>query len=1085
MRWVLGSGLRFWRLVVALALGAVVFGIAQLRSAPVDVYPEFTPPAVQIQTEALGLSAAEVEQLITVPLEQDLLNGVPWLDRIHSSSMPGLSAIDLTFQPGTNLYAARQMVQERMTQAHALPNVGSPPIMIQPLASASRVAMVGLSSTTVSPVEMSVLARWKIRPRLMGVPGVANVSIYGQRDRQLQVQVDPQRLQAQGVTLTQVIKTAGNALWVSPLTFVEASTPGTGGFVESPNQRLSIQHISPISDPAQLAQVPVEGPRGHVLRLGDVTTVVENHQPLIGDAVTPHAGGLLLAIDKFPGANTVEVTRGIEAALQEMAPGLKGITIDSNVYRPASYIETALGNAGMVALIALAAALVLMLLLLASWRAAVVALIVVPVSLMVAVCVLLLTGTTFTAITLLGLAAALGLVIDDVVTDLDTARLRLGGSGAKMPGSDGPGAEDDMADQGRSAVVEAFAASRRPLMYASLAILLALAPFLFLGMLATSFSRPLVLTYALALLASMLVAFTLTPALTVLLMRGDRVRREGSFGRVVKSFFDRRLAGPIARPRGAWAVAGVLAIAALACVPQIGGRSLLPTLQDRNLLLQLRTVPGTSLPEMDRITAAATRELRTIPGVSIVGAHVGRAISSDQLVNVNSAEIWVTLDGAADYNRSKAAIQTAMHGYAGVQTHVVDYPATRIAQVASGQADDLVVRVYGPDLGVLQHSAQQVRAMLANVPGLASPVVRLTPRQPTVDVRVKLAAAQKYGLRPGDVRREATTLTSGLIVGNLYEQSKIFDVVVWGAPGSRSDLTELGNLLIGTPTGRMVPLKSVATVAIRPEPTAITHDDVLRDVEVAAKVTGDPGATADAVRQRLAAVPMPYEYHAEVFANAATTQADLLRALGYAAAALLGVFLLLQAAVASWRRAGLMMLALPLPLVGGVLAAPLAGGLWSIGSLAGLLAVLALAIRGSVLLGYRIREREQAGTAGQGAVFEAARERTVPVLQSALITAGVLAPVAILGSRPGLEFLHPLAVTMLGGLVSLLVVQLFVLPALLLGTAARPRPEQPGLRPAQPEPRPEEPNGQSGQPGAPPMTPEVTTPRPAAGTAPG
>jgi len=1096
MRWVLGSGLRFWRLVVALALGAVVFGISQLRSAPVDVYPEFTPPAVQIQTEALGLSAAEVEQLITVPLEQDLLNGVPWLDRIHSSSMPGLSAIDLTFQPGTNLYAARQMVQERMTQAHALPNVGSPPIMIQPLASASRVAMVGLSSRTVSPVEMSVLARWKIRPRLMGVPGVANVSIYGQRDRQLQVQVDPHRLQSQHVTLTQVIKTAGNALWVSPLTFVEASTPGTGGFVESPNQRLSIQHISPISDPAQLAEVPVEGPRQHVLRLGDVTTVVENHQPLIGDAVAPHTGGLLLAIDKFPGANTLEVTRGIEAALRDMAPGLKGVSIDSNVYRPASYIETALGNAGTIALIALAVMLVLMLLLLASWRAAVVALIVVPVSLMVAVCVLLLTGTTFTAITLLGLAAALSLVIDDVVTDLDTVRLRLtgdrgkltGGSEASAAGGDGTGAGGggDAADRARGPVVEAFLASRRPLLYASLAIGLALAPLVFLGTLASSFSRPLVLTYALALLASMLVAFTLTPALTVLLLRVDSARREGSFPRVVKGFFDRRLAGPIGRPGSAWAIAGVLAIAALACVPQIGGRSLLPTLQDRNLLLQLRTVPGTSLPEMDRITAAASRELRTIPGIATVGAHVGRAISSDQLVNVNSAEIWVTLDGAANYNRSKAAIEAAMHGYPGVQTHVVDYPATRIAQVASGQADDLVVRVYGADLGVLQRKAEQVRTMLAGVPGVTAPVVRLTPRQPTVDVRVKLAAAQKYGLRPGDVRREATTLTSGLIVGNLYEQSKIFDVVVWGTPGSRSDLTELENLLIGTPSGRMVPLKTVASVAIRPEPAAITHDDVLRDVEVAAKVTGDPAAAVDAVKQRLAAMPMPYEYHAEVFGNAAAAQADLLRALGYAAAALAGIFLLLQAAVASWRRAGLMMLALPLSLAGGVLAAPLAGGMWSIGSLAGLLAVLALAIRGSVLLGYRNRAREEAGVLSPAAVLDVARARTVPVLQSVAITAAVMVPAAVLRTRPGLEFLHPLAVTMLGGLVSLLVVQLFVLPALLLGTAARQRPEQPGLRPAQPQPRPEEPAGRPArQPVAQPMAPAVTTPRPAAGTTPG
>ena len=209
MRWALGTSLRFSRLVVALAIGVMVFGITQLRSAPVDVYPEFTPPSVEIQAEALGLSAAEVEQLITVPLEQDLLNGVPWLDHIHSSSMPGLSAIDLTFQPGTDLYAARQMVQERMTQAHALPNVGSPPIMIQPLASASRVAMIGLSSRSVSAVDMSVLARWKIRPRLMGVPGVANVSIYGQRDRQLQVQVDPRRLHANGVSLTRVIETTG------------------------------------------------------------------------------------------------------------------------------------------------------------------------------------------------------------------------------------------------------------------------------------------------------------------------------------------------------------------------------------------------------------------------------------------------------------------------------------------------------------------------------------------------------------------------------------------------------------------------------------------------------------------------------------------------------------------------------------------------------------------------------------------------------------------------------------------------------------------------------------------------------------
>src|SRR6266513_1714236 len=461
MDWIIGSGLRFGRLVVALAIGLTVIGIAQLRSAPVDVYPEFMPPSVEIQTEALGLSAAEVEQLITLGLEQDLLNGVPWLDRIHSSSMPGLSVIDLTFQPGTDLYAARQQVQERMTQAHALPNVGSPPIMIQPTAAEGRIAMIKLSSSSVSPIDMSVLARWKIKPRLMGVPGVANVAIYGQRDRQRQVQVDPKKLRAEHVTLTQLIETAGNALWVSPLTFVEASTPGTGGFFESANQLLSVQHIASISTPQQLSDVPVEGAKAGKLRLSDVANVIEDHQPLIGDAVAGGAPSLLLVIEKFPGADTLQVTRDIEQAMADMAPGLKGITVDSREYRPATFIETALRNVGWVALIGLAL-LVLTLGLLASWRAALIGAVVVPVALVLAAYVLYLRGTTFTTITLLGLAAAVCVVIDDVVTDVDAVRCRIA---RRATAGDAGSASAN--------VRAAFAAVRGSLVFAVLAILLA------------------------------------------------------------------------------------------------------------------------------------------------------------------------------------------------------------------------------------------------------------------------------------------------------------------------------------------------------------------------------------------------------------------------------------------------------------------------------------------------------------------------------------------------------------------------------------------------------------------------------------
>src|SRR5690242_3070528 len=352
MRSIIGASLRSRLLVVALAVGLLVVGIIQLRTMPVDVLPEFTPPYVEVQTEALGLSAEEVEQLITLGMEQDLLNGVPWLKTIHSESAPGLSSVRMTFDPGTDLVRARQMVTERMAQAFALPHVSKPPTMLQPTSSTGRVMIVGLSSKTVSLIQMGVLARWTIVPRLMGVPGVANVAIWGQRDRQLQVLVDPKQLKDQKVSLLQVLETTANSLWVSSLSFVEASTPGTGGFIDTAQQRLGIRHISPIVTSDTLAQVPIEGSKGVVI--SDVANVVEDHQPLIGDALTTANGpSLLLIIQKFPGANTLDVTRGVEEALGELQPGLSGMEINSSIFRPADFIEAATNNVGLTLLIGL------------------------------------------------------------------------------------------------------------------------------------------------------------------------------------------------------------------------------------------------------------------------------------------------------------------------------------------------------------------------------------------------------------------------------------------------------------------------------------------------------------------------------------------------------------------------------------------------------------------------------------------------------------------------------------------------------------------------------------------------------------
>src|SRR4051812_35428233 len=409
--------LRFRALVLAFAAGLLVVGVAQLRRAPVDVLPEYTQPYVQVQTEALGLSAAEVEQLMTVPLEQDLLNGVKGVETIRSDSVPGLSSITMFFERGTDVLRARQLVSERLAQPHAFPTVGSAPQMIQPVSSTNRVMMISLSSRTLTPIELSVLARWTVRPKLMGISGVANVAIWGHRDRQLQVLVDPARLQAQHVSLLGVVRTAGNAQLVSPLTFLNASTPGTGGFLDGPNQRLGVRHILPFAGPGDLAKVPVEGTS---VRLGDVATVVEDHPPLIGDAVATGSGpgdALQLVVEKLPGTNTLALTRRLDDALREMAPGLAGVKIESSAFRPAGFIESALDHLRLAAILAFVLAALVLVAFLMQWRAVVLCLVAIPLSLVTALLVLDLTGATMNALVVAGLVVALGVVVDDAAGD--------------------------------------------------------------------------------------------------------------------------------------------------------------------------------------------------------------------------------------------------------------------------------------------------------------------------------------------------------------------------------------------------------------------------------------------------------------------------------------------------------------------------------------------------------------------------------------------------------------------------------------------------------------------------------------------
>ncbi|HVK35555.1 MAG TPA: efflux RND transporter permease subunit [Microlunatus sp.] len=1047
LRWIVSSGLRFGRLAIAAAIGVLGLGLYQLHGAKTDIYPEFGPTTVQVQAEALGLSAQEVEQLITVPLEQDLLNGIPWLAHIRSKSMPGLSAIDLEFEPGTDLYQARQMVQERMTQAKALPNVGTPPVMVQPTSSTSRVAMISLTSPTVSTMEMSVQARWQIRPRLMSIPGVANVSIWGQRDRQLQVQVDPDRLRTRQVTLTQLIESTGNALWVSPLSFVEASTPGTGGFVETPSQRLGVQHIQPITTAKQLADVAVEGASRHQLTIGDVATLREDHQPLIGDASLDGTSGLMLVVERFPGADTAQVTRGVEEALEAMAPGLAGITVEPTVFRPADYLTTALHDLGVVGIVALVALFAGLAVVLFSWRTAMTAAVSITVSMITAAWVLELRGETLTMITLVGIAAAVALVVDDALGDVAEIRRRLQTAGSS--------------ETTEASVVADVAVTRRgPLIAASLIVLLSLAPLLSMGGLVATFAGAAMTSFSLALAASLLVALLVTPSLAVLLMgRKDRPARPALFEHWVHGGFDRVAPAVIRRPL-AVVIASVLLVAGgVAVVAVDGPGDTLPTLQDRSVVVRLEAAPGTALVEMQRVSRKVATELRSIPGVESAGAHAGRAISSDEVVDVNSAEVWLRIGEDADYRATRAAVESAVRGYPGLAATAQTYADDRVAAVSrrvggAAEGEELVVRLSGVDFDTLRGSADEVRTLLSTVPGVLAPRVESQSSEPTVQISVDLAAAERHGLRPGDVRREASTLISGLTVGSLYEQQKIFDVVVWGGPATRQSVTSLRSLLIDTPAGGHVRLGDVARVQIAPNPAYVSHDAVSRTLDVYASVEGrDLESVSAEVTSRLRGLAMPYEYRAEVVTDAVDRQHDQRQLIGLAVVAAALSFLILQAATGSWRSATVLFVAAPVSLVGGLLIAPAMNGVTAVGVLAALVTVLALTLRQSLLL-VRSARRSSPDEIARG-VIEAARTLAPSVLGTALVVAAVFAAPAVLGARAGLEFLHPFAVTLLCGLVTSVAVVLLLVPTLLAAVSPqvqqiRPDPANPALDPEVP-----------------------------------
>lgn len=1021
---------RFRLLILAVGAGIIATGVALLPGLTVEAVPEFDPPHLQVQTEALGLSAEEVEQLITAPMEADILNGVAFLDEMRSESVPGLSSIDLLFKPGTNLRDARQLVGERLTRTRALPHVSQPPVLMQPLSSTSRVMMIRLSSPDVPIIDLSVLARWNIKPRLMGVPGVANVAIWGQREQQMQVQVDPARLAASGVTLNQIIETTGNAVWVSPLSFLRASAPGSGGFIETGNQRLGIQHVLPITTPADLSRVSIEHVAGPSRTLGDVATVVENHQPLIGDAATGGDPGLVLVIEKFPGMSTVAVTAAIDQALDDLRPGLRGVKVDASIYRPATSIESTARSLGLGSLLSVLVVAGLLALVFRSWRLGLLVLVVLVVTVGGTLGALSLLGTGMNTMIFAGLVLAMTVVVGDAVADMHSLR-RLRPDGAARPGGEGL---DVTREQRSGLLAHALRASRTAAGFGSLVAVISLLPAVFLGGIEAAFFRPLVLAVALALAIALILGWTLTIGLVVILLRSGPSRRPSRVVLRSRDAYGSLLSRWVRRAPALLAGAAVLALAGAVLLPVLAttARSV-PVLTDSNLVVRLDAKAGTSIDEMGRITERARAAVAELPGVTGVAGHVGRAIASDQVVGVSSGELWVRLDGAHDRSTVKGLVQGAVRAIPGLRADVVGYAEGKVGDSLRARRTQFAVRIFGVHMDALRQQADLVSNRLRQVPGVSGIALDLPPTEPVAEIEVSLAAAEKAGIKPGEVRRAAAALVQGIDVGFLFERQKVFQVVVTGVPTLRHSLTSVGELLIDTPAGGRVRLRDVATIRVVPRDTTIRHVDTQRYIDVVASVDGRPVYdVATEVQRAVRQMTFPREYHAEVPAQYAAEWGTGPMTAGILLAVVLGVLVLLATAVRSWRLAFAILLLLPLALSGGAAVALLSGGATFV-TLAALAVVLGATVRDAILLVLTARRRqaEVPSHSRPQVVVEASRERLLPTALSGLLAGLALVPLVVLGGAVGHDVLLPLAAVVWGGLLTSWLVTLVVLPLLL------------------------------------------------------
>lgn len=1022
---VVRASIRHRGVVLALAAVLAAYGAYDLASATYDVFPEFAPPQVVVDTEAPGFGPEEVEAIATRPVE-DALAGATGLATLRSTSLQGLSVVTAVFRWGTDPYRDREVVAERLgSVAGRLPAGVSLPRML-PLTSSAGTLLIGaLTSSTRSLMDVRAAADWTLRPRLLAVPGVADVAVYGRDVRQLQVQVRPGRLVRFGLALDDVTRAAARATGVRG-----------GGFVDTPNQRIVIRAEGQALEPDEIARTVVATRGGASVTLGDVARVGFAPAPPVGAGTVMGAPSVNFVVLEQYGASTLDATRRVDAALDELRPALarEGIALRADLFRPARFIRTAVGNVREALLLGGVLVLVVLLLFLLDLRTAAISAVAIPLSLLAATLALRRLGLGLDTMTLGGLAIAVGEVVDDAVIDVENALRRLRENRARPDPRPAAAVVLDASLEVRGAVV-----------HATLAVILVFLPVLTLGGVAGRLFAPLGAAYVLAVLSSLAVALTVTPALVVTLLgRRELAAREPPVVRWARGRYAPLLASVERRPRAVLAVVALLVAGAVAAVPFLGG-TFIPRLREGHYIVHLTAAPGTSLDESLRIGGRVTRALLAVPGVAHVSQDAGRTPGAEDVHGTHQSELDVGLapggpaPGPDDLRRALAP-------FPGVAFEVRTFLAERMEETLSGFTAPVVVKVFGDDLDALDQAAAQVARALAATPGAAEVRVQAASGVPELLVQPRQADLERWGMTRVQVLDAVATAFQGRTVAQLEEGSRVTDLAVILDPRDRESPAQVRSLPLRAPGGAWVTLGRLADVSDGTGRYEVLHEGARRLQSVTCDVTGrDVASFVRDARARAARLSLPQGTYLE-FSGSAEEQGratrDLLVRSGMAA---IGIALLLSLATRGVRNLALLLANVPFALVGGMVAVLAMGGRLSLGSTVGFVTLFGIALRnGLVLLSHYEHLVEVEGLPwGREAATRGASDRLAPILMTSLVTALGLLPLAVGMHAPGREIEGPMAVVILGGLATSTALSLLVLPSLAL-RFGRFGPERPG-----------------------------------------